>query len=63
MYHKLIAITVLFAASSGSAFAVFSAAAPGGSVPEAPGLALLAAGALAVGALRYLRNRKRDDDR
>lgn len=62
MNNKLLAISALFLATSGNAFAVFSAAAPAASVPEAPGLALLAAGVLAVGALRYLRNRRRDKD-
>lgn len=62
MYAKLAAIAVLFATTSGTAFAVFSAVPQPASVPEAPGLALFAAGALAVGAVRYLSKRRRDKD-
>ena len=62
MYNKLVAVAALFAATSGNAFAVFSAVPDPASVPEAPGLALFAAGVLAAGALRYLSKRRRDKD-
>jgi len=59
MNAKLVAILTLWAATSKSAFAVFSA--PDVSVPEPSTTALLVAGGLVVVGARYLskRNRKK----
>ena len=57
MNAKLAAIFTLWAATSKSAFAVFSAPV---SVPEPSTAALLVAGGLVVVGARYLSKRKRD---
>jgi hypothetical protein len=57
MIERLAAVVTLFAATSGSAFAVFTV--PGEpTVPEPATAALVAAGALAVVGGRYLSKRK-----
>lgn len=57
MNARLVAIFTLWAATSKSAFAVFSIPA---SVPEPSTAALLVAGGLVVVGARYLSKRKRD---
>lgn len=58
MIARLFAMITLWAATTGAAFAVFSA--PPGPVPEPTTAALIMAGALVVGGARYLSKRKRD---
>ena len=59
MIARLAALVILSVATTGTAFAVFSAP-DNGTAPEPTTAALFAAGALAVGATRYLIKRRRD---
>lgn len=60
MLLRLIAVISVWLASSGSAYAVFSIAPPEGTVSEPASAALMLAGAVVVGGLRYLGKRKGD---
>ena len=57
MIIKLAAAISLWAGTTGAAFAIFNGQAP--SVPEPSTSALLVAGALVAGGLRYLGKRKK----
>jgi hypothetical protein len=59
MMSKVVATTCLFFATSGATFAVFDIPPPP-NLPEPATAALIAAGALAVGGVRYLTKRKHD---
>ena len=57
MIARLFTMITLWAATTGAAFAVFSA--PPGPVPEPTTAALIMAGALVAGGARYLSKRKK----
>ena len=57
MISKFAAVISLWAGTTGAAFAIFNGVAP--SVPEPSASALLVAGALVAGGLRYLSKRKK----